>query len=100
MQSGPGVFKGDLHFYSVDGDISETLHQIDTEKCPVYMLTGEYDYSCTPQASRETAGLISGAKLTVMDRLGHFPMSEDPDRFKTYLTPVLDEIAKVKPDIQ
>ncbi|MEM1164631.1 MAG: alpha/beta hydrolase, partial [Pseudomonadota bacterium] len=93
MQGGPGVFKGDLHFYSMDGDVSDRLSEIDTSACPVYMLTGEYDHSCTPDASRETAARIAGAELTIMDGLGHFPMSEDPDRFKTYLMPVLDKIA-------
>ncbi|MEM8975514.1 MAG: alpha/beta hydrolase, partial [Pseudomonadota bacterium] len=54
MQGGPGVFMGDLYFYSIDGDISDKIHEIDTGKCPVYMLTGEYDYSCTPAASEAT----------------------------------------------
>jgi len=93
MQSGPGVFKGDLHFYSMDGDVSTSLPEIDTKRCPVFMLTGEYDYSCTPEASKATAEKIDGAKLTVMKRLGHFPMSEDPETFKQYLMPVLGEIA-------
>ncbi|MEM9138884.1 MAG: alpha/beta hydrolase [Pseudomonadota bacterium] len=93
MQGGPGVFKGDLHFYSMDGDVSDRLGTIDTAQCPVYMLTGEYDYSCTPEASRETAALIEGAELTIMEGLGHFPMSEDPEAFKTHLMPVLGRIA-------
>ncbi len=29
MQGGPGVFKGDLHFYKVDGDIRDKVDQID-----------------------------------------------------------------------
>lgn len=95
MQSGPGVFKGDLHFYSVDGDVSASLSEIDTAECPVFLLTGEYDYSCTPESSRQTADRIEGARLTVMPRLGHFPMSEDPTRFKKHLRPVLDEIARL-----
>lgn len=93
MQGGPGVLKGDLHFYSVDGDVSDRLAEIDTARCPVFMLTGEYDYSCTPEASQETAALIPGAELTIMPGLGHFPMSEDPERFRGYLMPVLDKIA-------
>jgi pimeloyl-ACP methyl ester carboxylesterase len=93
MQGGPGIFKGDLYFYSIDGDVSGSLGDIDTASCPVYMLTGEYDYSCTPEASRDTAAKIAGAKLEIMSGLGHFPMSEDPERFKGYLAPVLDEIA-------
>ena len=32
-------------------------------------------------------------KLTIMKGLGHFPMSEDPDTFTSYLYPVLDDIA-------
>ena len=84
---------GDLYFYSIDGDVSASLGEIDTAKCPVYMLTGEYDYSCTPEASEATAAKIKDAKLTIMKGLGHFPMSEDPDRFTAYLYPVLDEIA-------
>ena len=35
---------------------------------------------------------IPGAKVVIMKELGHFPMSENPDLFLTYLRPVLDEI--------
>ena len=52
-----------------------------------------YDYSCTPEASRETAARIPGAELTIMAGLGHFPMTEDPEKFRGYLLPVLDRIA-------
>jgi hypothetical protein len=31
-----------------------------------------------------------------MTELGHFPMSENPERFRTYLLPVLDEIRGVR----
>ena len=92
MQGGPGVFKGDLHFYAIDGDIGDSLADIDTARCPVYMLTGEYDYSCTPEASAATAARIDGARLTIMERMGHFPMSEDPDTFRPYLLPILEGI--------
>jgi len=92
MQGGPGVFKGDLHFYTQDGDVRGRLSALDTKACPLYLLTGEYDYSCSPADSRELAARIKGAKLTVMEHLGHFPMSEDPARFLTYLRPVLEEI--------
>jgi pimeloyl-ACP methyl ester carboxylesterase len=92
MQGGPGVFKGDLYFYTKDGDVRGRLCEIDTKACPLYLLTGEYDYSCTPADSSELAARITGAKLTVMPKLGHFPMSEDPALFLTYLRPVLEEI--------
>ena len=60
---------------------------------PVQLLTGEYDFACTPDDSRRTAAAIDGVKVTVMDGLGHFPMSARPEQFRRYLLPVLDELA-------
>lgn len=92
-QSGPGVFKGDLYFYRVDSDLRGKLGSINTEITPLFLLTGEYDFSCSPEDSIRTAESIQGAKVTIMKELGHFPMSENPSQFKKYITPVLDEIA-------
>ena len=36
--------------------------------------------------------LIDGAELTIMEKMGHFPMSENPEAFKKHLTPVLEKI--------
>lgn len=92
MQGGPGIFKGDLYFYRVDGDLREVARRIDTRRCPLYLLTGEYDFSCTPADTQRTAARIPGAEVTIMERLGHFPMSENPAQFKGYLLPVLQKI--------
>jgi pimeloyl-ACP methyl ester carboxylesterase len=92
MQGGPGVFTGDLFFYQVEGDIRERIGAIDTSKCPLYMLTGEYDYSASPKDTQMAAERIRGAQVTIMKGLGHFPMSEDPQTFIRYLLPVLDKI--------
>jgi len=94
MQGGPGVFSGDLHFYQVEGDIRSPLDAIDTRQCPLYMLTGEYDYSASPRDTEAAAARIAGAKVTIMQGLGHFPMSENPAAFLGYLRPVLDEIRR------
>jgi pimeloyl-ACP methyl ester carboxylesterase len=91
-QGGPGIFKGDLYFYRVDGDLRGRTGAIDTAKCPLYLLTGEYDFSCTPEDTTRTAGAIKGAEITVMKELGHFPMSENPDQFRRYILPVLEKI--------
>ncbi len=95
MQGGPGVFKGDLYFYRVDSDLRGKLGGIDTSRCPLYLLTGEYDFSCMPEDTLRTAKAIAGAKVTVMQEVGHFPMSENPAQFRKYLLPVLEEIAKL-----
>jgi pimeloyl-ACP methyl ester carboxylesterase len=94
MQGGPGIFKGDLYFYWVDGHFDDRSSQIDTSKCPVYLLSGEYDSSCTPERTEATAARIKGSKATVMPGIGHFPMSENPDLFREFILPVLDEIRR------
>ena len=90
--SGPGVFKGDLHFYRTEPDLREAVTAIDTAVSPLYMLTGEYDFSCTTEDSRATAERIPGARFQAMRELGHFPMSEHPEQFRGYILPILDEI--------
>jgi pimeloyl-ACP methyl ester carboxylesterase len=93
MQGGPGVFKGDLYFYKIDGDIRARVAEIDTGRCPLFLLSGEYDYSCTPEETRAVARSIPGCEVTIMNGLGHFPMSENPETFLGYLLPVLAKIS-------
>jgi pimeloyl-ACP methyl ester carboxylesterase len=93
-QGAPTVFKGDLYYYSVDHNLTETAEKISTSKTPLYLLTGEYDWASTPAMSEELAARIKGVKYKTMTGLGHFPMSEDPARFREYIRPVLDEIRK------
>jgi pimeloyl-ACP methyl ester carboxylesterase len=83
------MFPGDLKFYLEGWDGRDRMSQIDTKSCPVYMLTGEYDYSCSPDMSRETAAKIKGAMFEEMKGLGHFPFSEDPERFLPYFKEAL-----------
>ncbi len=92
MQSGPGVFRGDIHFYGNDPDLRERLAAIDTNACPVYLMAGEYDFSCTLEDARRTHQAIAGSRFIVLDQLGHFPMSENPAQFRRYILPVLEEI--------
>ena len=92
MQGGPGVFKGDLYFYKLDGDIRDRVAQIDTANCPLFLLSGEYAYSCTPAETLSVAKSIKGSHVEIMQGLGHFPMSEDPEKFLGYLRPVLEQI--------
>jgi pimeloyl-ACP methyl ester carboxylesterase len=92
-QGGPAVFYGDIAFYSGDWDARERVARIDTTRCPLYMLTGEYDYSCTVEASAATAAKIPGARFQAMAGIGHFPFAENPALFATYLLPILAELS-------
>lgn len=89
-QSGPGIYKGDVYFYCEDWDAREDIKQIDTSRCKVSLLTGEYDYSATPDMTRAAADVIKGARFTVMEDIGHFPMIEHYARFRPYLLTELD----------
>ncbi|WP_454732906.1 MULTISPECIES: alpha/beta fold hydrolase [Cupriavidus] len=93
MQGGPGVFRGDLYFYRVDADLRGKLGNIDARATPLYLLTGEYDFSCSPDDTRRTARGIDGAHVVEMKEVGHFPMSENPEQFRRYILPVLAQIA-------
>jgi pimeloyl-ACP methyl ester carboxylesterase len=92
-QGAPAVFKGDLYYYSIDHDVRTTAGRIDTNRCSVDILNGEYDWSGTPALGAALAAMIPGARYQTMPGLGHFPMSEDPERFLALITPVLARIA-------
>ncbi len=93
-QGAPAVFKGDLYYYSVDHDVRNTAAAIDTGICSVDILNGEYDWSGTPTAGAELAAMIPGARYRTMVGLGHFPMSEHPEKFLAEIRPVLARAAK------
>jgi pimeloyl-ACP methyl ester carboxylesterase len=97
MQGGPSVFLGDLHYYFDEGDLRNVdLGALDA-RCPLYLLTGEYDLSATPALTRELARQTGARHCEIMTGLGHFPMSESPAQFRRYLLPVLERIATPTP---
>jgi pimeloyl-ACP methyl ester carboxylesterase len=92
-QSGPGVYQGDVYFYSLDWDARDDLKRIDTNRCKVALLTGEYDYSCTPAMSEAVAAAVPGSRLAIMQGMGHFPMIENYPGFRPHLLQALDHVA-------
>ncbi len=92
-QGAPGVFAGDLNYYSIEHDLRETAHLIDTMRCPVYIMNGEYDPGTGIKEGEELVARIKGATFVPLLGLGHFPMTEDFASMKTFLMPVLNEVA-------
>jgi pimeloyl-ACP methyl ester carboxylesterase len=90
-QGGPGIFQGDLYFYSVDHDFRGLSEQI-SGNVPIYFMTGVYDFACTPEMTQETCDRVKGSECIIMEGIGHFPMCENPETFKNYLMPVLEKI--------
>src|ERR1700682_2661995 len=69
-------FRGaDMTVY-IDPMVGRHIHvEIDREMhrvYPLYLLTGEYDFSCTPEDTMRTAAAIGGARVTIMERLRAF----------------------------
>jgi pimeloyl-ACP methyl ester carboxylesterase len=87
---GPGIFKGDLYFYSVDSDFREHTSKL-SGRLPIYFITGTYDFACTPEMTERTAEKVKNSECIIFDG-GHFPTSEDPAKFKQVVTPVLKKI--------
>ena len=88
----PPAFLGDLHYYVEEFDLNDQAGAIDTNRVGVHILSGDYDYSGTPQHGRAAHEAIRGSTFQEMKGMGHFPMSENPERFMTYLKPVLGRI--------
>ena len=90
-----GMFHGDLDFYFGGWDGRSRMSSVDATECPVFMLTGEYDWSNTPSMAQATADKIKGAKHKSMPGLGHFPATENPRRFVPFLLEAVEHIQSV-----
>jgi pimeloyl-ACP methyl ester carboxylesterase len=91
-QGAPGIYPGDLAFYSLEFDGAVTAPRIDPRHTPVALLSGSYDYSASPADGRQLEALIPGAYLQIMPSLGHFPMCEHADLFRPYLWRALQHV--------
>lgn len=89
-------FNSNVGFYFGDWDLRSRVASIDTQACPVYMLTGEYDWFNTSDMSQKTADKIPGAMYKAMPDLGHFPATENPAKFVPYLIDAIDHIQRVR----
>ncbi|MEQ9434289.1 alpha/beta hydrolase [Hyphomonas sp.] len=92
MSGWPQSFIGDLEYYVNEYDLTERASTIDTQTVAVHIMNGEYDYSGSWEKGEEAHLAIPGSTWTRVERIGHFPMCEDPDRFIDHLLPILATI--------
>lgn len=89
-QGAPSVYDGDLAFYSDEFRANDHTARINTAITPLWLLTGDYDYSASPDETRRVAQEIKGSIFREMKGFGHFPMTEDPERlYRLYLRHIL-----------
>lgn len=93
-QALPGVYLGDLWFYSEEYDGARLAAALRVGDRPIELLTGSYDYSASPANTRALHAMIDrpGVGFAEMPELGHFPMIEDPVRFRPHLMAALGRI--------
>ena len=94
MQCAAPTTKGDLYFYFYEHNLTGKAHLIDTSRCAVYLLTADYDPTISVEDTLVMANQIKGSKFTEIKGMSHCGMAENPPLFKSYLMPILDEIAK------
>jgi len=94
-QGAPSTYDGDLAFYSDDFDARHHTKSVNTQKTPLWLLTGDYDYSATPADTLKVADEIPGAVFTELKGFGHFPMVENPEGLLPYLLAPLNELKKI-----
>jgi pimeloyl-ACP methyl ester carboxylesterase len=67
------------------------MGDIDIQKAPIYVLGGEYDWSCTAEHTKAIQKRMPRACVVRIEGIGHFPPDENPGVFKKYLVPSLEE---------
>lgn len=83
--------------FGAEGNAREDIKTIETARCRVALLTGEFDYSCTPAMTEAVAAAIKGAHYTLMKDMGHFPMIENYPEFRPFLIGALDHVTANTP---
>jgi len=92
----PGIFAGDIWYYSFDHNLEGKAQDIDTSKCMLYLLTGTYDPGTPPSTTKALAEQVKGCKLEFMEGVGHYAMLEAYPTFKKYFSPFAEEIKTLK----
>ncbi|MCY1254140.1 2-succinyl-6-hydroxy-2,4-cyclohexadiene-1-carboxylate synthase [compost metagenome] len=92
-QGAPGIYPGDLAFYSDEFDGAIVGPKIDCDRTPVVLLCGDYDYSASPADGQKLLEVMHGASMIEMHGLGHFPMCENPDAFRPHLLAALQAVS-------
>jgi len=83
------VIYGDLTAYT-SLDISGRIKEI---SFPVILVTGEDDWSCTPENVRNTESLLQCPKaMEILKGVGHFPHMEAPELFSNSLLKLVSEV--------
>ena len=91
----PRSLRNDLHLWGIENADESRITKIDGSKIPIYMYSGEFDFTCPPDHVEKSARAIRNVNYEMLEGLGHFPMSENYERFRPTLVRTLDDIVRI-----
>lgn len=75
-----------LAYFATNAYAIEYEDQLSKISKPTLIITGEYDRTCTPRASRDMHAGISGSELVIVPDAGHMTFIEQPDIYFSALS--------------
>jgi len=97
QSSHPKSMRNDLHLWGEDNADLNRANRIDPTKVPIFMYSGEYDFTCPPELVEKSARDIGPeVHYEMLENLGHFPMCENYPRFRPTLVKTLNKIQSIK----
>ena len=78
--------------YLVTIDKFDVRDRIHTLQPRLVLIRGVDDPGQPPEYELEIHGAVPDSRYLKLERAGHFPMAENPEQFRRYILPVLDEI--------
>lgn len=91
-QGGYAVYERDIIYYTTCWDVDNVRWMFNDATPPIVLMSGAFDYTVPPAATKELAELIPGAVYRDMPELGHFPHAENPAAFAAHLAWALVEV--------
>ncbi|WP_231444593.1 alpha/beta fold hydrolase [Brevibacterium zhoupengii] len=88
---GHGLYVADIESYQ-QWDVDPVRNLLRPSSPHIAVLSGSYDTTVPPEASRRLAEAIPNSSFCEMPELGHFPHAENPARFADYLEPALKRV--------
>ena len=88
---GHGLYAADIRSYQ-QWDFEAIADLLTASSPHIAVLSGSYDTSVTPEASRALAAAIPNASFAEMPELGHFPHAENPEHFAAHLEAALERV--------
>lgn len=77
------ALEGDMARYDLNPELKKF-------RIPVLVMTGRYDMNVAPSVAWKIHKAIPGSRFVVLDRSGHLPFYEEPERFKQAVEEFLD----------